>query len=157
VRADTAFAAVIDACAAPRDEHAGTWITAEMRAAYIALHQAGYAHSIEVWEDDNLVGGLYGVALGRMFFAESMYSADSGASSLALFALGMHLSAQGWPLIDAQVESGHLLRLGARMLARSGFMKQVQALTVQTGHVGPWRTWFGELAATDVAIASPRP
>jgi leucyl/phenylalanyl-tRNA--protein transferase len=157
VRADTAFERVIDACAAPRDGHAGTWITAEMRAAYLSLHAAGHAHSIEVWDDDALVGGLYGVAVGRMFFAESMYSADSGASSLALFALGRHLAMHGWPLIDAQVESGHLLRLGARMLARAEFMQQVRLLTVQAGHAGSWRAWFGDVEAATAAIASPRP
>ncbi len=157
VRADTAFAAVIDACAAPRDERAGTWITAEMRTAYIALHEAGHAHSIEVWHGDSLVGGLYGVAVGRMFCAESMYSAASGASSLALFALGRHLAMHGWPLIDAQVESGHLLRLGARVLGRGEFMRAVQSLAEQTGLTGSWRQWFGEVAAAEAAIASPRP
>ncbi len=157
VRADTAFARVIDACAAPRRGHVGTWITAEMRTAYLSLHAAGHAHSIEVWADDALVGGLYGVALGQMFFAESMYSAASGASSLALLALGRHLAAHGWPLIDAQVESAHLQRLGAHRLARGQFMQQLRVLTSLPGHVGAWCAWFGEVNAAAVAVASPQP
>src|SRR5690606_11720059 len=108
VRADTAFDAVIAACAAPRPGQDGTWITLDMQAAYRELHRLGHAHSIEVLDGADLVGGLYGVAVGRMFFAESMFSARSGGSKLALAALAMHLRSLVWPLFDAQVENRHL-------------------------------------------------
>lgn len=158
VVADRDFAAVIDACAAPRAHHAGTWITAEMRAAYLDLHRAGHAHAIEVrGGDDALVGGLYGVALGRMFFAESMYSAESGASTLALLALGAHLARHGWPLIDAQVCSPHLMRLGACAMPRPAFLEAVAGLVRCPGAPGPWRDWFGEIPAAALALPSPRP
>lgn len=121
VEANRRFAAVIDACAAPRDGHGGTWITAEMRRAYLALHAAGHAHSVEVLAGDRLVGGLYGVAVGRAFFAESMYSAERHASKVALLALAARLAALGRPLIDAQVASLHLYTLGAELMPRAEF------------------------------------
>src|SRR3546814_516176 len=114
VRADTAFEKVIAACAdAPRAGQRGTWITSAMRDAYVALHRLGHAHSVEAYDDGRLVGGIYGVAIGRMFFGESMFSAASGGSKVALAALAHRLRQWDWPLIDAQVENGHLLRLGA--------------------------------------------
>lgn len=116
-----AFDAVIDGCAAPRQNADGTWITREMRAAYRRLAAMGVAHSVEVWQGDDLMGGLYGVALGRIFFGESMFSRASDASKVALANLGYNLTLKGYTLIDCQVASGHLLRMGAEMLSREAF------------------------------------
>src|SRR5690606_6797628 len=123
VRADTAFDAVLAACATgPRPGQDGTWITPEMDAAYRTLHQLGHAHSVEVLDTDGtLVGGIYGVAIGRMFYGESMFSARSGGSKVALAALARQLHAWGWPLLDAQVENPHLVSLGARRWPRERF------------------------------------
>jgi leucyl/phenylalanyl-tRNA--protein transferase len=137
---DTAFDAVIDACrTAPRPGQDGTWITGEMRAAYVALHRLGHAHSVEVRAGDRLVGGIYGVAIGRMFFGESMFSAESGASKAALAALARRLHAGGWPLIDAQVENPHLRSLGARRMPRAAFVAEVRRLAAWPEPPGPWR------------------
>ena len=123
VRADTAFAEVIGACArTPRKEQGGTWITAEMEAAYIELHRLGHAHSVEVFEGDRLVGGVYGVAIGRMFFGESMFSGDTGGSKVALAGLAHRLREWGWPLIDAQVANPHLVSMGAEYVSRADFV-----------------------------------
>lgn len=148
VRADTAFDDVIDACAhAPRPGQRGTWITADMRAAYVALHRLGHAHSIEVFDGSALVGGLYGVAIGRMLFAESMVSQASGGSKVALAALALRLHEWGWPLIDAQLENDHLLRLGARSMPRTDFLAAVARQVTQAGRVGSWTDAFGTLPA----------
>ena len=137
---DTAFGKVIRACAtAPRPGQDGTWITAEMRAAYVALHRLGHAHSVEVRAGDRLVGGIYGVAIGRMFFGESMFSAESGASKAALAALARRLHARGWPLIDAQVENPHLRSLGARRMPRAAFVAEVARLAAWPEPPGLWR------------------
>lgn len=142
--ADTAFAAVVTACAdIPRKEGGGTWITPEMHAAYLALHDLGHAHAIEVWDDETLVGGLYGVALGQMFFAESMFSARTGGSKVALAALAAILHAWGWPWFDAQVESPHLLRMGARTLPRADFLAICAQQTAQPETTGPWHERIG--------------
>lgn len=152
VRADTGFEAVIDACAhLPRRGQHGSWITGEMRAAYCDLHRRGHAHSIEVFDDARLVGGLYGVACGRMFFAESMFSARSGGSKVALAALGRRLHAWGWPLIDAQIESPHLLSLGAEAWARTRFLRRVADLVAMPEAPGPWTRRFAELPAAALA------
>ncbi|AKK67807.1 leucyl/phenylalanyl-tRNA--protein transferase [Xanthomonas translucens] len=152
VRADTAFAQVIGACAqAPRRGQDGTWITAEMTAAYVALHRAGHAHSVEVFDGEELVGGIYGVARGRMFFGESMFSARSGGSKVALAALAWRLHAWGWPLIDAQVENAHLLSLGAQRWPRAVFLEAIASLVADVAPAGPWTARFGELAATELA------
>ena len=147
LEADRDFDAVVAACAAPRGGEAGTWILPEMRAAYGRLHEAGHAHSIEVRAPDGrLVGGLYGVAIGRMFFAESMFSAETNASKLALLGLGWTLAEWGWPLIDAQVRSAHLETLGARMMARDTFAAAVARLVAHDpGHTG-FRERFGQRA-----------
>ena len=139
LRADTAFAKVISGCAsAPRSGQNGTWITPDMVAAYMELHRLGHAHSIEVFADEQLVGGIYGVAIGQMFFGESMFSAESGGSKVALAGLARLLRLWGWPLIDAQVENEHLLSLGARRLPRERFIKRVEALTKLDGRLGSW-------------------
>ncbi len=136
-----AFDRVIRACAAPRPDQPGTWITAEMIAAYTRLHDAGYAHSVEVWDNDQeLVGGLYGVAIGRVFFAESMFSSASGGSKIALKALARLLSAEAFPIIDCQVASSHLLRLGAELMPRTAFVDCVVKNTQPAERFTGWPT-----------------
>ena len=152
VRADTAFAEVIEACArSPRPGQHGTWITAAMQAAYLDLHRLGHAHSVEVFADDKLVGGLYGVAVGRMFFAESMFSARSGGSKVALLALARRLDEWGWPMFDAQIENAHLRTLGAEAWPRARFLGEVARLTTLPAAPGAWTAAFGELVASDLA------
>lgn len=156
LHADTAFAEVVARCAqSPRPGQDGTWITGAMRAAYLDLHRRGYAHSVEVFEGERLVGGIYGVAMGRMFFGESMFSAESGGSKAALAGLAHRLRAWGWPLIDAQVENGHLLSLGAESWPRPAFLQQVQELTsVPDAGAGTWTQRFGILPASDLALSA---
>lgn len=120
-RIDTAFTAVVEGCAAPRSGEGGTWITPAMRAAYEALHRLGYAHSIETWHAERLVGGLYGVGLGRVFFGESMFSSETDASKVALARLVDESLARGIVLIDCQMDTAHLASLGARPIPRAQF------------------------------------
>ena len=128
LRSDTAFSQVLRACAAPRSDQAGTWITREMTDAYDRLHRLGHAHSVEVWDGaERLVGGIYGVALGRMFFGESMFSRASNASKAALIALCRQLHGWGYPLLDAQVASPHLFTLGAFEMPRDAFVEHVRS------------------------------
>lgn len=149
LRADTAFARVITACASiPRKDQGGTWITADMAAAYIELHRLGHAHSIEVFAGQTLVGGIYGVAVGRMFFGESMFSAQSGGSKLALAGLCRLLGQWGWPLIDAQLENPHLVSLGAQRLPREQFMARVEVLVAMAGRPGTWAAHVEDWPAT---------
>lgn len=151
-RADTRFADVLDACAdVPRPGQRGTWITDEMREAYCDLHRLGHAHSVEVFDDGSqLVGGIYGVAVGRMFFGESMVSLASGGSKAALAALACRLSAWGWPLIDAQVENPHLIRSGAESWPRERFLREVEARVAETGLIDAWTSAFGALPLHDL-------
>ena len=159
VRADHDFEEVIRTCAAiPRDGQRGTWITDAMIDAYLRLHRAGHAHSIEVVDGSapdggRLVGGLYGVAVGRMFFGESMFSAESGGSKVALAGLARRLREWGWPLLDAQVENDHLLGLGAVAMPRTGFLDAVARLVALPAPTGHWRDRFGALPAA--ALADP--
>jgi len=130
---DTAFEAVIDACAAPRliggEPSAGTWITGEMRHAYVELHRQGYAHSVEAWAEGELAGGLYGVALGRGFFGESMFHRRTDASKAALAALVELLIGWDFVLIDCQLPSTHIMSLGAEQIPRRRFLEELgQAL-----------------------------
>ncbi|HUL94582.1 MAG TPA: leucyl/phenylalanyl-tRNA--protein transferase [Usitatibacter sp.] len=125
-RFDTAFREVIAACAAPRDGHAGTWIVPEMIAAYTALHEQGFVHSVESWRDGELVGGLYGMALGQVFFGESMFTRAPDASKVALVKLVERLQAGGCRVIDCQQSTGHLASLGAREIPRKAFAKLVR-------------------------------
>jgi leucyl/phenylalanyl-tRNA---protein transferase len=120
---DRDFAATIAACAAPRANSAETWITAEMRAAYQALHEAGYAHSIETWCGDELIGGLYGVQLGGVFFGESMFSRRTDASKVALVRLALECQQRSVAVIDCQMATRHLASLGARTLPRGQFLE----------------------------------
>lgn len=152
IRADAAFAEVMRACAAPRRHERGTWITDDMLAAYMRLHELGHAHSIEVRDSDgNLAGGIYGVALGRMFYGESMCSVRTNGSKVALLALCRALDTWGFPLLDAQVASDHLFTLGAREMPRGEFCAQVAALATQTGRIGSWTRDFPLAAAADLA------
>lgn len=129
VRFDHDFAAVMAACGEPRQGQAGTWIVPAMQIAYAQLHAAGYAHSVEIWIDGALAGGLYGVAIGRAFFGESMFSRSTDASKLALAILCEHLDDWGFGLIDCQMETAHLASLGAVPIPRSEFQRQLAGLT----------------------------
>jgi leucyl/phenylalanyl-tRNA--protein transferase len=151
-RADTAFDTVITACAlSPRRGQNGTWITDAMLAAYARLHQLGHAHSVEVFDGQALVGGIYGVAIGRMFFGESMFSARPAGSKAALAALAYRLREWGWPLIDAQVESAHLRSLGADVWPRDAFMQAIAPLCDAPIPPGAWTEAFGRLPLRDLA------
>lgn len=154
LRADTVFAEVIDACAhVPRPGQAGTWITPAMREAYVDLHRLGHAHSVEVFDGARLVGGIYGVAIGTMFFGESMFSAQSGGSKAALAGLLRQLHAWGWPLLDAQVANPHLASLGATAWPRERFIAAISDLVRRPGRVGAWSASFGDVPA---ALLGPR-
>jgi leucyl/phenylalanyl-tRNA---protein transferase len=127
VTMDTAFSEVIRSCAEiRRGGQQGTWITEEMIEAYIRLHHAGYAHSIESWHDDELVGGLYGIALGKAFFGESMFAKKSSASKVALVALAEYLRRLDFSFIDCQVTTEHLKSLGAREIHRKKFLQMLK-------------------------------
>ncbi|XOV88575.1 MAG: leucyl/phenylalanyl-tRNA--protein transferase [Pseudomonadota bacterium] len=121
VRLNTCFAEVLNGCSEPRADGAGTWITGEMKAAYIRLHQLGFAHSLETFRDDELVGGLYGLGLGHMFFGESMFSRASDASKVAMVYLARLMAKQSALPIDCQVANDHLLRMGATLIPREEF------------------------------------
>lgn len=136
---DRAFNEVIQACAEPRPDQSGTWITAEMMTAYADLHAGGYAHSVECWYRGRLAGGLYGVSLGRVFFGESMFSREADASKVALVYLARQLVRWEFPLIDCQVRTGHLESLGAFPIARSEFTRILARETAQAPP--PLPTW----------------
>lgn len=136
---DRAFAEVIGACAAPRAQATGTWITAAMRRAYLELHARGRAHSIECWQDRQLVGGLYGVALGRVFFGESMFSRVRDASKVALVALCTWLAEWDYRLIDCQMPTAHLGSLGARAMPRAAFARALAAHVDRAPAAGAWQ------------------
>ncbi len=127
-RFDSAFEQVMRACAAPRNGQRGTWIHEDMIAAYSALHALGYAHSVEVWRDDMLVGGLYGIAIGRMFYGESMFSAVPNGSKIALAHLTRQLDRWRFGMIDCQMNTPHLASLGAREIPRGEFIAKLQEL-----------------------------
>ena len=140
VRLDTAFEQVIDACARTRRPgQRGTWITREMRAAYVKLHQLGQAHSAEAWSDGALQGGLYGVSLGGMFYGESMFARAPDASKVAFVTLVRHLVGHGIELIDCQQETEHLARFGAEPWDRTRFVKTVHRLIAMPSYEGAWR------------------
>jgi len=139
VTADRAFEAVVEGCARTRKD---TWITTDMARAYTQLHQLGHAHSFEAWVDGELVGGLYGVALGHMFFGESMYSARSNASKIVMARLCAVLREWSFPWLDCQVPNPHLFRLGARREPRDQFVATVANLVREQGRVGDWGEAF---------------
>jgi leucyl/phenylalanyl-tRNA--protein transferase len=125
---DRAFARVLEGCAAPRADETGTWLSTPMRRAYSALHAAGVAHSIEVWMDGELSGGMYGVAIGRVFFGESMFARRTDASKIAMVGLAAQLDRWGFPLIDCQLETEHLVSLGAEAMPRPQFIAEIGRL-----------------------------
>jgi len=136
---DTAFARVIRSCALPRPgKEQGTWLVPEMIEAYIHLHEAGYAHSVECWQEKTLVGGLYGVALGRVFFGESMFSLVANSSKIALAQLITLLRRWEFDLIDCQMTTAHLVRLGAREMPGYEFYARLERHIPLPGHKGPW-------------------
>jgi leucyl/phenylalanyl-tRNA--protein transferase len=145
VTVDRDFPAVIRACASPRADHDGTWLVPEMVAAYVQLHELGHAHSVEVWDEARLVGGIYGVAAGQLFCGESMFSADSGGSKLALMALADLLRQWGWPLLDSQVANAHTLGLGAQEIPREAYLREAARLAALPGRVGHWRAAQAQL------------
>ncbi len=136
---DIAFHQVIAQCAHVREEYPGTWITPAMQTAYGRLHELGHAHSVEVWEQQTLVGGLYGIAMGQLFFGESMFSLRSNASKTALICLTRQLQQWGYQLIDCQVPSEHLRSLGATEMSRARFQEYLERYRDAAGHAGAWR------------------
>jgi leucyl/phenylalanyl-tRNA--protein transferase len=144
---DQVFAAVISACAEPRPGQAGTWITPEMMAAYQDLHAAGYAHSVECWQEGRLVGGLYGVAIGRIFFGESMFARSTDASKVAFVGLVRQLSRWGFSLVDCQVHTTHLASLGAETIPRSKFIRTLEHACLQPALNTAWH-FDGDILST---------
>ena len=138
VTLDEAFAEVITCCAQPRRGSPDTWITDEMQTAYMQLFEEGHAHSVEVWRDGDLVGGLYGVALGQLFFGESMFSFESNTSKIALVNLVKQLQGWNYKLIDCQISSEHLESLGAIEISREKFRQQLHELLPRPGKAPPW-------------------
>ncbi|MCX7893637.1 MAG: leucyl/phenylalanyl-tRNA--protein transferase [Burkholderiales bacterium] len=143
VRLDTSFRAVLEGCAAPRRGQPGTWITADMRAAYLRLHALGYAHSAETWIGGELAGGLYGVAIGRVFFGESMFTRVRDASKIAFVHLVRFLADRGFALIDCQMHTAHLESLGACPIPRAAFARRVAELVDYGEPPGRWQGEFG--------------
>jgi leucyl/phenylalanyl-tRNA--protein transferase len=156
IRADSAFDDVMRACAAPRARQRGTWITRGMLDAYRSLHELGHAHSVEVIDPaGELAGGIYGVAIGRMFFGESMFSAHTNGSKVALLALCRSLSRWGVRLLDAQVASPHLMSLGAFEMPRARFAAHVQDACSQDGPSGLWQARWPVRSARELADEAP--
>jgi leucyl/phenylalanyl-tRNA--protein transferase len=139
VTLDTAFRQVVRACAAPRKTESGTWLVPAMIRAYERMHEAGAAHSVEIWIDGELSGGLYGVALGRMFFGESMFTRRTDASKMAVVLLAAQLHRWRFPLIDCQMRTDHLASLGAIEIPRRAFVKHVDELVRVPAVPTPWR------------------
>ncbi len=137
VRFDSAFEAVMRACAAPRRDGPGTWISQDIIAGYTGLHAMGYDHSAEVWLDGELVGGAYGVCIGRMFYGESMFARVSDASKIALAYLVAFLRSHGVAMIDCQQETEHLASLGAAPISRAAFLEHVRAAIGEPG-ISKW-------------------
>ena len=134
VKVDSAFQEVLEGCARRKE----TWLGKKMQAAYLALHRAGHAHCVETWRGDDLVGGLYGVAIGRMFYGESMFSTASDASKVALVGLVKELVARGFPLIDCQMKTPLLASLGGREIPRAAFLRTLTALVNYAEPPGKW-------------------
>jgi len=152
IRADSAFAAVVAACAhAPRPRQDGTWILPEMQRAYVELHRLGHAHSVEVYDGERLVGGIYGVDAGPVFCGESMFSAESGGSKVALAALCRLLSAAGVRWLDAQMHTAHLASLGARSIPRRDYLARLSDPATSLLPRGAWQALCQGWSARDLA------
>ena len=139
IRVDSAFRAVMMACAQPRAGQAGTWINADIIDAYTQLHALGVAHSVEAWHDGELVGGLYGIALGRAFYGESMFAQAPDASKIAFVQLVRQLQRWGFGIIDCQMNTAHLARFGAREIPRADFIARLESLVDLAAVPTPWR------------------
>lgn len=138
VTLDRDFDAVIRACSAPREDESGTWLVNDMIQAYNRMHRHHLAHSVEVWADGELVGGLYGISMGRVFYGESMFSRRSDASKVALVHLAQHLSHWGYRVIDCQVRTEHLVSMGAEEIPRREFMRLLESWREIPGQEGSW-------------------
>lgn len=147
VTIDRAFDDVVAGCADPRPDDDGTWITPAIAAAYGELHRRGHAHSVETWIDEELVGGLYGVSIGRMFYGESMFARESDASKIALAFLVRQLERWDFELVDCQMSTAHLASLGAREIPRRDFLARLGILTARAGVPAPW-TLDNDLGST---------
>jgi len=145
IRLDTAFARVVAACAAPRRSGSGTWITGGIQSAYRAMHELGHAHSVECWQDGELVGGLYGVAVGRVFFGESMFAHVTDASKVALAHLARLLALRDYAVIDCQMTTAHLQSMGAREIPRTLF---AEGLARWTREGPPPEKWTSDALAS---------
>lgn len=150
VRCDTDFASVIAACAGPRHYADGTWIVPAIQQAYIQLHQLGWAHSVETWLDGELVGGLYGVAIGRAFFGESMFHRKTDASKVAFAHLVHVLEREKYAILDCQMSTSHLASLGAHEISREAFTEGLQRWTRESVHPGRWPSDFASHSWNDV-------
>lgn len=139
VTTDLVFDEVVAACAAPRLKQQGTWITGDMRIAYGKMYELGHAHSVECWQNNTLVGGLYGMAIGQVFFGESMFSTEKDASKVALVYLADKLKGWSYQLIDCQVPSEHLSQLGAEHMLRDQFCHLLEDLTARPPSVNAWK------------------
>jgi leucyl/phenylalanyl-tRNA--protein transferase len=139
IRVDSAFRAVMTACAQPRAGQAGTWINADIIDAYTQLHALGVAHSVEAWQDGVLVGGLYGIALGRAFYGESMFARAPDASKIAFVHLVRQLQRWQFGMIDCQMNTAHLARFGAREIPRADFIARLESLVNLAAVPTPWR------------------
>jgi leucyl/phenylalanyl-tRNA---protein transferase len=138
VSQDKAFEAVMRACATTKGRESQTWITEEMIQAYLALHNQGYAHSVEIWDKEVLIGGLYGVSLGGVFFGESMFSIAKNASKIALYHLCQNLSVWEFDFIDCQFPTSHLISLGAKIIHRESFLYRLEQALGLPGKPGKW-------------------
>ena len=148
ITTDRAFETVIEGCAAPRpgDSDTGTWITTEMMEAYTQLYREGHAHSVEVWQEGTLAGGLYGIAIGRVFFGESMFSRVRDASKVGLVGLVRILTEKRFVVIDCQLPSDHLFSLGARSIPRSRFITQLGQAVDKVDTPGLWDVELNDLS-----------
>jgi leucyl/phenylalanyl-tRNA--protein transferase len=140
IRFDSAFLSVMQACAQPRPKQAGTWISHEMKLAYLQLHHMGIAHSVEAWQDHECVGGLYGIGIGRVFFGESMFQRKTDASKVVFVNLVRQLTHWGYRLIDCQVSSKHLVSLGAEEISRREFASLLDQYCEQQPEPQAWQT-----------------
>jgi leucyl/phenylalanyl-tRNA--protein transferase len=154
---DTALPAVLAACAtSPRPGQLGTWLTRDLRRAFRALHERGHVHSVEAWRGDRLVGGLYGVAVGRVFCGESMFAREDDASKVAFVWLVRQLHRWGFPLVDCQVHTPHLARFGAVEVPRRRFLSQLARLGQEPGRPGPW-SFDADFDGADPPPSPPTP
>lgn len=155
IRIDTCFRQVMLACAEPRPDQTGTWISARMIEAYCELHERGLAHSVESWREDKLVGGLYGIAMGRAFFGESMFARESNASKTAFVHLVRHLQVQGFGIIDCQMRTPLLASFGAREIPRSEFVATLKELVNYSRPMDTWPRTLSLSATQPGTVLSP--